>query len=133
MWPGSPVAWSPDGSRIAFTDGQLHLINADGSDRHNHPTDADSVAWSPSGDTLVIRDSDEISLVNPKSGIETWLTSDAGGVVTVPPAWSPDGKLLVYASERDELVVMDIATRATITILANANEPRWISQGCVSP
>ena len=91
VWPGSPVAWSPDGSRIAFTDGQLHLVNVDGGDRHNYLTDADSVAWSPSGDTLVVRDSGEISLVNPKSGIETWLTSDAGGVVTVPPAWSPDG------------------------------------------
>jgi Tol biopolymer transport system component len=133
LWPGSPVAWSPDGSRIAFADSHLHLVSADGSDRHNYLIDAESVAWSPSGDMLVIRDSGKISLVDPKSGIETWLTSDAGGVVTIPPAWSPDGRLFAYASLRDELVVMDVATRATITVLPNANEPRWISQGCPSP
>lgn len=131
--PESPAAWSPDGSRIAFADSHLHLVNADGSDRHNYLIDAESVAWSPSGDMFVVRDFDKVSLVDPKSGIETWLTSDAGGVVTIPPAWSPDGRLLAYASLRDELMVMDVGTHATITILPNANEPRWISQGCASP
>jgi len=131
--PESPAAWSPDGSQIAFVDNQLRLVKPDGSDLHSFPLEAQSAGWSPSGDQLVVRGFELVTLVDPASGETTWLTSDVGGVVTVPPAWSPDGRLLAYASLRDELMVMDVATRATVMVLPNANEPRWITEGCASP
>ncbi len=48
-------AWSPDGSRIAFTsdrDGnaEVYVMNADGSDLTrltNNPAEDDAPAWSP--------------------------------------------------------------------------------------
>ena len=131
--PESPAAWSPDGSQIAFVDNRLRLVRSDGSDLQTFVPEAQSAGWSPSGDRLVVRGFELVALLDPASGETTWLTSDVGGVVTVPPAWSPDGRLLAYASLRNELMVMDVATRATVAVLPNANEPRWIRQGCASP
>jgi Tol biopolymer transport system component len=81
----------------------------------------------------VVRDFDLVALLEPVSGEMTWLTSAVGGGVTVPPAWSPDGRLLAYASLRDELMVMDVASHATVMVLPNANEHRWITEGYASP
>ena len=137
--PESPVAWSPDGARIAFAgvgvgaDNKLHVVNSDGSDLRNFPLGAESVGWSPSGDRLVIRDFELVALVDPATGDSTWLTSDVGGVVAVPPAWSSDGRLLAYASLGDELMIMDVTTRETVALGVEGNTPRWITVGCTSP
>jgi Tol biopolymer transport system component len=111
----------------------LHVVNSDGSGLHDFPVGAESVGWAPSGDRLVIRDFELVALVDPTTGESTWLTSDVGGVVTIPPAWSPDGRLLAYASLGDELMIMDVATRGTVALGVEGNEPRWIHEGCTSP
>lgn len=56
-------AWSPDGSRIAFTsdltgNNEISIMNADGSGQRNltnHSADDSAPAWSPDGGKIIFR------------------------------------------------------------------------------
>ena len=95
-------AWSPDGTRIAFTsrrsgDFDVYVMNADGtgtqrltSTRENdtHPS------WSPDGDEIAFaRDSD--IWVMSADGSNVRRVSDPMAEES-EPAWAPDGSWLAY-------------------------------------
>jgi Tol biopolymer transport system component len=105
------ISWSPDGSQLAFTRNEnIWIVNADGSNLHAlthsgpgfgnyHP------AWSPDGSTIAywhgsIDSPDggpgdaEIYTIPAAGGHPTRLTHD--DAASIEPAWSPDGKLIVY-------------------------------------
>jgi Tol biopolymer transport system component len=113
-------AWSPDGTRIAFTsfrhgNGELYVMNADGSaqTRLTRTTaHEDHAAWSPDGRRIAFsstRDGDyEIYVMDARGTNVVQLTdhpqSDAA------PAWSPDGTRIAWRTNRDgnpEIYVMD--------------------------
>lgn len=102
-------AWSPDGSRIAFTswrDGnaEIYIMNADGSGvvRLTHHDAFDlNPAWSPDGSSIAF-----CSDRGSTDGVfDIYLMSaiDGAGIVNVAsagcdPVWSPDGSRIAYTT-----------------------------------
>jgi Tol biopolymer transport system component len=110
----SQLAWSPDGSQIAFIrnflDGrteaerrhELWVMDADGSQPHK-VTDRQvvSFSWSPDGSRIAIA---EQALVGERYTWDIYVMDADGGRVerltqngrSRGPAWSPDGKKLAF-------------------------------------
>ena len=106
----SNLAWSPDGSQIAFT-----------MDLH----------WTEPGQPQ----QDDIFVMNADGSRQRNLTQHPaldGG-----PSWSPDGKLLTFTSNRHgnrwEIYVMDIATRKVRQLTDTAGESRGATSSAWSP
>ena len=98
-WP----AWSPDGSEIAFmneTDGEIEVVERHGFGYRRLTEDAvfdGFPAWSPGKEIAFMREGD------------IWTMKGDGSrrrrITRTPfrefgPSWSPDGRLLVFGSER---------------------------------
>lgn len=100
-------AWSPDGTRIAFTSQrtgrpQIFVAGADGSGPVNLNDDLAfnwSPAWSPDGG--------ELAFITGRAGqAEVWLISSSGGderrftrgdgKSIARPSWSPDGGIIAF-------------------------------------
>ena len=96
---GSAPAWSPDGSKLAYVrDGQVYVANADGTGEAavgpgNYPS------WSPDGGALAVSRPDGLGIVQVyvlrlPDGSATQVTF--GTASALLPAWSPDGKTIVF-------------------------------------
>ena len=100
--PADGMAWSPDGTRIAFSlGGTLEVMNADGSNPHplGSPTLGDEPSWSPDGSQLVFHDPHQngLAVIGADGSNLRRLT----GGLDSHPSWSPDGKTIVFSSDRN--------------------------------
>ncbi len=106
-------AWSPDGSRIAFTCGigpltgggfstfepsDICVMDAEGRGSvrlTDDPVSDGEPAWSPDGRRIAFRRAADLYTMKPDGTDLTRLTTDA---YASEPAWSPDGTRIAYVS-----------------------------------
>jgi TolB protein len=119
--------WSPGGRDVVFTSDrtgtpQLYIMDADGASRRRLTFEGDyndSAAWSPAGDQIVyacrMGSVTHLVLINSDGSNRRLLTGRADGSCE-DPSWAPDGRHVVFASDRTgvfKLFVMDVVDGTT--------------------
>jgi Tol biopolymer transport system component len=108
------LAWSPDGSRLAFHapyGGGIWTVGVDGSGLTEVSQGGAAPRWSPTGRQLAFESAGGIWVINV----------DGSGMrqVTLPgrraPVWSPDGSRIAYLGE-DSLYVADLDGTHVLTL-----------------
>src|SRR3954447_1855186 len=134
-------AWSPDGTRIAFSGFtashfQIYVMKADGSDA-TQLTFAEAAstgaAWSPDGAHIAFtrcRDSCDVYVMDPEGGNVRRLTyGDPPGEES--PTWSPDGRSIAFA-DVDGIFTISPAREAWSRVTdgpADDANPAWSPDG----
>ncbi len=126
-----PSSWSPDGSQIVFSSNrhegdsfQIYIMDADGSNQRQLTQsllpdfpDATVPAWSPAQGGKIVFWSGiehrhgEIWVMDADGGNRVQLTDEPGEVNSDNPAWSSDGRYIIFETSRSgvrvETWVMD--------------------------
>jgi Tol biopolymer transport system component len=138
-------AQSPDGSKIAFLNGnsQIYIIDADGSNLtllRSCSLGDGRPSWSPDGSKIAFSEKIQtnqgifraICIINIDGSGWQRLTSDNPGSYCDDPSWSPDGSKIAYVTEVSNLCVMDADGTDPVRITnydRNFGPPDWASDG----
>jgi Tol biopolymer transport system component len=138
--------WSPDGSRLVFSDGfDIYVVNANGTglrrltgrDTPGELRGGRWPAWSPDGSTIVMARVDSIGLIQADGTGNRQLVGGFREVWEI--AWSPDGRRIAFVNDpagtfQEELYVMN-ADGSGVTRLNVDTETTldWGRQGAAPP
>ena len=134
------VAWSPDGSRIAYVAlTGIKIARADGVGVAQHVGPVSKDAWGPTWSRqgrLAFVVGSPTDLVYPYDG-EVWVADGTraravGGTTSQAPTWSPDGRTLAFADGGIKLIDADGTRSRTLTATSSLhtdNWPRWSPSG----
>ena len=107
-----PATWSPDGTQLAFTCKEVHILNlADGVENSLKACqyEVSAPAWAPDGSSIALQCGVALHTINVHDDhltVHTFESSD-----DTDPSWSPDGTKLAFATNRDgdyEIYVLDL-------------------------
>jgi Tol biopolymer transport system component len=134
----SEAAWSPGGTKIAFTslrDGnqEIYLMDADGANqvRLTYTGSSSQAAWSPDGLKIAFTTQGQIFAMDPNGANTVNLTNNPGSAAD----WSPDGSKIAFESTRDgnsEIYVMDANGSNQVRLTNNSvsdSDPTWSPDG----
>ena len=116
----SPV-WSPDGTRIAYSNDGIWVVNTDGTGQQQLTTSGYGPVWSPDG-TRIAYSNDGIWVVNTDGTGQQQLTISGYG-----PVWSPDGTRIAYSNDGIWVVNTDGTGQQQLTI--SGYGPVWSPDG----
>jgi Tol biopolymer transport system component len=120
-----PVAWSPDGTRLLFDNGDgLRVVDGEGRQTRLTSSPGSSASWSPDGSQVAFVDASGLQVV-PSKGGESLLLVPAMRSSLSGAAWSPDGRwiaFLEYSRGRPTLKKIDITTGSVSRVIGL---PRW--------
>lgn len=95
--PSGGIVWSPDGASLVFADfGQLYRVAVAGGTPTPLGVYGDQPSCGPDGQVVYVRGND-LWIVDG-AGHERRLTETAA--YEISPSWSPDGRWIVFASNR---------------------------------
>lgn len=118
--------WSPHGSTIAFTAGQLYVKTLGGRLRRLTRGGASSPSWSPDGRLIAYENVGRLFVIGSDGRDRRRLASSR--TVMDGTSWSPDSRRLVTAID-GRLYVMDVRTRTRRQI----GQRRWSKEALWSP
>jgi TolB protein len=115
-------SWSPGGRDLVFTSDrtgtpQLYIIDSDGAGRRRLTFEGrynDSAVWSPGGDRVAYATREETFtqvVVMKSTGEDRRVLTDRSWRNCEDPSWAPDGRHLVFTSDRSgvfKLYVYDV-------------------------
>ena len=141
----SAPAWSPDGTKIAFTTNrfaggafEIMVMNADGSGTPrrltNNPATDYSPSWSPDGTKIAFTSNRfgnfEIFVINADgSGVPARLTTNAAA--DLEPVWGADGRILftsnrTFGNYYPHVMEAGVGAAATpVTTSRSGMQPHW--------
>lgn len=124
------LAWSPDGTTLAFTADSapgIQLVAADGTKRRSIVVDSVLLGWSPDGAAIAYAADDGTHLVAPDGSGDRLLLDPTGEGIAIAPRWAPDGTQIAFAWY-GESGILNRHTSDAWVVAADGTNPRRMSE-----